>query len=566
MGELFGPYELLRSLATGGMGQIYLARSTRAEGFSKLLVVKLLLAEYSRDPGFVAMFLDEARIAAKLNHPNIGQIFDLGDVEGTYYLAMEYIPGVDLRTLERDCTDRGRPLPLPLACRIFADAAAGLHYAHELTDDAGHPLGVVHRDVSPSNLLVSFDGGVKLIDFGIAKAKGRSTATAAGQLKGKFAYMSPEQAEGDPLDRRSDLYSLGLVFHEVITGKRVLQRDSDTQTLKAAREGAVEPCSKANPLVPASLDAVIGKALARRPEDRYATASDFGLAIEEWLLQAREPASTAHLSGFLKGIYPDHAERSRGPSNANDDGLGSTVVRTPSGAPLQRTFLTPSRPGHPAAPEAVSPAAAASPPTQPDRPVRRRRTFWKVFGIAVAVAAVTGVLKRGPPPFARQGQGPVAPRTFHLKVNSDPAEAAVRFAGEELGRTPLDVPLPAGSRGELVLSKPGFDIWREELDLKADTDLNRPLKRAQIAFTVDSSPAGATVKIDAEAVGLTPFLCRLAPDRSPVLSFELTGYRTEQVKVAPHEGDVVKVEFRKVEPRKNGRNSADSPFTTKGNR
>jgi serine/threonine protein kinase len=559
------------------MGQIYLARSTRAEGFSKLLVVKLLLAEHSRDPGFVAMFLDEARIAARLNHPNIGQIFDLGDVEGAYYLAMEYVPGVDLRTLEKDCQDRRRPLPLPLAARVFADAAAGLHYAHELTDDAGHALGVVHRDVSPSNLLVSFDGGVKLIDFGIAKAKGRSTATAAGQLKGKFAYMSPEQAEGDDLDRRSDLYSLGLVFHEVITGKRVLQRDSDTQTLKAAREGAVEPCSKLNPLVPASLDAVIGKALARKPEDRYATASEFGLAIEEWLLQSREPASTAHLSGFLKGLYPDHAERSRGPSTSTDDGLGSTVVRTPSGAPLLRTALTPSGAGQPMAPQVqLTPAPAVLPPTQPEAAHKRSRAVWVGVGVlGAAVALATGVFIAGPPgrdggerptPLPLGVKAALVPKAFRLSLTSVPAGATVKLDGVVLGQTPLDTDLPAGRKGELLVEGPGLVSRRLEVDMKADKQLELQLERAPVSFSVESQPPGATVRDGAEVLGTTPFTWKVAPDRRPLLVFELKGYQRAQAEVTPHEGEAVKVALKKS--LKTGSPPPDnaSPFTTKGNR
>ncbi|MHB8874379.1 MAG: protein kinase domain-containing protein [Myxococcaceae bacterium] len=564
---MFGPYELLRSLATGGMGQIYLARSTRAEGFSKLLVVKLLLAEHARDTGFVAMFLDEARIAARLNHPNIGQIFDLGDVAGTYYLAMEYIPGVDLRTLQRDCTDKVRPLPLPLACRIFADAAAGLHYAHELTDDAGGALGVVHRDVSPSNILVSFDGGVKLIDFGIAKAKGRSTATAAGQLKGKFAYMSPEQAEGDELDRRSDLYSLGLVFHEVITGKRVLQRDSDTQTLKAAREGAVEPPSKVNPAVPASLDEVVGRALARRPDDRYPSARDFGLAIEEWLLHSREPASSSHLSGFLKGLYPDHAERSRGPSLTTDDGLGSTVVRTPSGAPLlAQTALTPSSSGKllAQAPPAESCLLddPVPPPTQPDRPPRKtRRRLWMIIGLAFGgFWMVGGLVKNRLAPSPPPVEAPAAPRAFKLALTSVPSGATVKLDGMELGKTPLDTNLQAGRKGELTVEGPGLLTRRQALEMNADKQLELQLDRAPVSLTIDSVPPGATVKDGAQVLGVTPFPWKVLPGRRTSLSFDLEGFQHALLDLEPKEGEVVKPVLKRI-----GKSSS-SPFKTKGAR
>ncbi|MBI3184521.1 MAG: serine/threonine protein kinase [Myxococcales bacterium] len=546
MGELFGPYELLAPLATGGMGQIYLARSSRAEGFQKLLVVKMMLAHHSRDEGFVQMFLDEARLAARLNHPNICHIFDLGDVAGTYYLAMEYVPGVDLRSLPKDCGEKGRPLPLPLTCRIIADAAAGLHYAHELTDDAGRPLGLVHRDISPSNVLVSFDGAVKLIDFGIAKATGRTTSTATGQLKGKFAYMSPEQAEGEPLDRRSDIYSLGLVFHELITGRRVLQRDSDTQTLKAARDAHIEPPSQLNPSLPSSIDQVLSRALAKSPGDRYATAQALVLAIEDWLLKGQKPASQSHLSGFLRELYPDHQERSRGPSrNATEDALASTLIRTPSSA----SFATGARASQSGAP-----------------PPRRPRALWGamalLLGSAVGVAAIIGPKLKPEPP--APPPPPPAPVTHLLSVASEPTGASVKLDGALLGTTPLKVTLDAGTSGTLLLVGPGLVARTHQLRLEKDAELLFQLLRARVKVPIDSEPAGASVKLEGRELGKTPFVWETEPEHRCVLLFELEGYKPAELAVAAEEGSAFKATLEPLPAAPPS--SDDSPFKTKGAR
>ena len=197
MGTPFGRYELLKRIAAGGMGEVYLARQAGLEGFEKLLVVKVLLPNLAEDREFTEMFLDEARIAARLDHPNIGQIYDMGEVDGSYYIAMEYIRGDDVVRLWKQARHQNKSIPPALAVRIAADAAAGLDYAHKAVGIDNEPLHLIHRDVSPQNILVTFDGGVKLIDFGVAKAAGRVSHTSAGTIKGKFAYMSPEQISGE---------------------------------------------------------------------------------------------------------------------------------------------------------------------------------------------------------------------------------------------------------------------------------------------------------------------------------------------------------------------------------
>ncbi|MBS1151993.1 MAG: Serine/threonine-protein kinase Pkn6, partial [Myxococcaceae bacterium] len=243
MGELLGRYELLTRLAAGGMGEVFLARQQGPVGFEKFLVVKTLLPHLTEDPDFVNMFFDEARIAALLNHPNIAHIYDLGEAAGRYFIAMEFVHGKTLRETTDAAEGVRGGMMLGLKCRVISSAAQALDYAHDACNSAGQHLGLIHRDVSPQNLMIAFTGEVKLVDFGIAKANNKLARTATGVIKGKYAYMSPEQAYGEPLDRRSDVFALGIVFHELLTGQRLFKRETENQTLTAVSEAKIEPPS-----------------------------------------------------------------------------------------------------------------------------------------------------------------------------------------------------------------------------------------------------------------------------------------------------------------------------------
>src|SRR5712692_4483372 len=301
----FGRYQLLKKIGSGGMGQVFLARTAGTQGFEKLIVIKRLLPHLAEDEEFRDMFFDEARIAARLNHPNLIQIFDLGEEGGSYFLAMEYVAGEDLRRLERYASSQGRPVPLGLACRIVADAAAGLDYAHKARTSQGEPLGLVHRDVSPQNILVGFDGAVKLIDFGVVKALDRLQHTATGILKGKYPYMSPEQASGEEVDHRSDVFSLGIIFWELLTGARLFKGASDMVSIRLVRECQVALPSAFNGSIPPELDALVLRALSRDPDGRYADAAAFRLAIEDFIVARKLQARSAHLVAYMRTLYGD---------------------------------------------------------------------------------------------------------------------------------------------------------------------------------------------------------------------------------------------------------------------
>jgi serine/threonine protein kinase len=326
--QSFGKYQLVKKLATGGMAEVWLARQTGIEGFNRHIVVKRILAHLAEDPEFVAMFLQEARIASRFNHPNIAQIYDLGEQAGTYFIAMEFIHGEDLGRIMRRAWATGQWVARPLSIRIVADAAAGLYYAHSRLDDQGRPLRIVHRDISPQNILVSFDGSVKLVDFGIAKAADQVSNTKSGAIKGKFAYMAPEQAGGKPLDARTDIFALGLVMYELITGVRPLKRDSEIATLQAALECAIEKPSQVAE-VPTSLDDVIMRALAKDPEDRYRDARQFQMALEQYLVQEGTVATSVQVSELMETIFADRLReeaRLGAPAPASESSVSNPIA------------------------------------------------------------------------------------------------------------------------------------------------------------------------------------------------------------------------------------------------
>lgn len=277
------------------MADVFLAELQGAMGFTRQVVVKRMRKELQQNPEAVRMFLDEARLCAELHHPQIVQVFDLGEADGSYFIAMEYVDGPHLGRLARDAWRAGTPPPAVLGAYVVHRAADGLHFAHELKDPAtGQPLGIVHRDVTPHNILVSRFGDVKVADFGVATTHARAD-TQTGVIKGKLAYLSPEQVRGEELDRRSDVFSLGIVLFEVLTGRRLFKEQSDIKTLQRITREDPPPPSRFNPEVDAELDRICLKALARDREQRYPTMRAFERALEGWIT-ARE---TKHLKTSL---------------------------------------------------------------------------------------------------------------------------------------------------------------------------------------------------------------------------------------------------------------------------
>ncbi|MFN0246265.1 MAG: protein kinase domain-containing protein [Kofleriaceae bacterium] len=303
-----GKYEIMMPLAAGGMARIYIGRTTGIGSFERHVVLKLITPERANDHTAVQMFLDEARLAASLNHQNVGQVFEVGEDGGIHYLAMEYVHGQDLRALLAKAGSQGTRVPLELALTVVAGAAAGLNHAHERRGPDGVPLGIVHRDVSPSNIMIGYDGSVKLLDFGIAKATARSIETQSGIIKGKFAYMAPEQCRGRDVDRRSDVFSLGIILYEISTQHRCFRADSDFDTMHRIVTGDVVRPTRLVQGYPQALEAIVMKALAVDANQRYQSAGLLLEAIEAFAMSARMSLSTMSLGRFMREMFGDQQE------------------------------------------------------------------------------------------------------------------------------------------------------------------------------------------------------------------------------------------------------------------
>ena len=305
----FGNYLLVDRISVGGMAEIFLAKRVGAEGDERRVAIKRILPAMAEDPDFTRMFLDEARICVQLNHPNIVRFSDLGMHDGTCFIAMEYVAGKDLRSLMEHQASVGQPMPVAQAIFIASRLLSGLDYAHRSTGVDGRPLGIIHRDVSPQNVLISYEGDIKLIDFGIAKAATNSQRTQAGFLKGKIGYMSPEQIVGS-VDRRADLFAVGIILFELLTGQRLFTGPTDFAVLAKIREAEVPSLCELNPAIPPELEAVVLRALKADPDERYQWCSELEADLKPFLAtDAGELFTAKALSASLQETFHEDFER-----------------------------------------------------------------------------------------------------------------------------------------------------------------------------------------------------------------------------------------------------------------
>jgi serine/threonine-protein kinase len=300
-----GKYKLVKLIASGGMAEVYLARQAGAAGFEKLVCLKRILPHLARDKQFVEMFLNEARLAAQLDHPNIVSIFDLGEANGNYFIAMEFIDGPSLRAIHKRAEERGEFLPIPEILKIISMAAGGLQYAHDLTGPDQRPLGLVHRDISPDNILVHRNGSAKVVDFGIAKAANSSSQTRTGTLKGKVAYMPPEQLRGEQLDRRTDVFALGVVLYELLAGKRPWESTSEVALIGKIMTEEPQPLGEVRSDAAPELVAIVDRALAKDRSQRYQSCHELQADLENLLVQMGQTITPARVSDFVKAYSPE---------------------------------------------------------------------------------------------------------------------------------------------------------------------------------------------------------------------------------------------------------------------
>ncbi|MCZ7681312.1 MAG: serine/threonine protein kinase [Sandaracinaceae bacterium] len=306
----YGRYEVLGRIAFGGMAEIFLGRETTAVGASRYLVIKRILPHVADDDQFVQMFLDEARLAIQLNHPNICHIYEFGELESSYFIAMEWVNGVPLGKLIRKARLLGG-IPPELGVRIIAQISEALHYAHRAKDALGRPLGIVHRDVSPHNVMVAYDGQVKLLDFGIAKASSHASKTEAGVVKGKFSYMAPEQCLGKPIDARADVFALGICLYEVLTGQALYHKENEYETMRAVIHDDAPSIRETRTDLPEALDGIVQRALKKKAEDRFQTAGELQMALERWLADAKKVVNAASIGELMEELYEEQIGAAR---------------------------------------------------------------------------------------------------------------------------------------------------------------------------------------------------------------------------------------------------------------
>jgi serine/threonine-protein kinase len=483
----FGPYRLQRRLARGGMAEVFLARHIGVEGFERRVAIKRILPHLSDSEEFRSMFLDEARLAAQLAHPNVVHIYDLGRAGDYDFIAMEFVDGVDLGQLIRQ--GRKHPVPFELAARILSDVCGALHYAHRISDASGRALELVHRDVSPQNVLVSWDGVVKLVDFGIAKAAFAAGRTRPGVVKGKYAYMSPEQVEGRSLDGRSDIFSAGICLYELVTGMPLYRRDDATESMREIRDGKPIAPERFRPDVPAALTAVMRRALARSRDDRYPDAAAMQLDLERYLKSADNLATPAELGAYLRReLPPDEESSDKGTQQQQSPG---TEEQSPGTQKQDQADTEPqsitvdSQDGidtaehdtrlRPPLNESFDPLPAGTSLVAP-LPHANRRAY-----VAAAVAAITvaGVGLFALRPWKSQAAPPVIvveappssplpvvhelppPPPIALEVVSHPPGARVLIGDQRMGVTPMTHFFGEAGTFRVSVERPGFE--RREL-------------------------------------------------------------------------------------------------------
>ncbi|MFO0588346.1 MAG: serine/threonine-protein kinase [Polyangiaceae bacterium] len=471
-----GKYRLIAELGQGGMAQVFLALARGPAGFNKLTVIKQIREQLVDDPEFLGMFLDEARLAARLNHPNVVQTNEVGNDGRRYFIAMEYLEGQPLnRIIQRLGRDNGIPLGAHL--RVLCEVLAGLHHAHELSDFDGTALEVVHRDVTPHNIFVTYAGQVKIVDFGIAKALSQSTETKAGVLKGKVAYMAPEQARGENVDRRADLFSVGVLLWEALVGARMFKGLTDVVIIQKIVNGQLPSPRSVNPKVDETLDAVCMKALAHNREDRYETAAELQSAIEQALEGIDDRSTVRDLGKLIQERFDAERQRIKSMVEAAANATYATPVRSgefPTGGstgshgalPILHDPGTydPSLHGERVLSAASTGsqkllAGAPSEAVPEAAPPAPKPNKMLVPLIAVGLAAALGVgyvvFNKAPPPVPvppAQAAQQQQPSSFALSLGSDPPGATVTEGDKKLGQTPLAIPIDPNLKQDRTLT------------------------------------------------------------------------------------------------------------------
>ncbi|MBI4705295.1 MAG: serine/threonine protein kinase [Deltaproteobacteria bacterium] len=574
----FGKYMLLRLLATGGMAELYLALLRAVAGFEKLVVIKCILPELTRDKAFVEMLLHEARVAATLSHQNIVQTFDVGEVGGIYFIAMEHINGEDIRSVVRAMKRFSlAEFPLEHALTIAMAICAGLAYAHEKRDLQGVPLNIVHRDISPQNALVTFTGDVKLVDFGIAKTTEQAVGekTAAGQLKGKVPYMSPEQARGQPIDHRSDIFSTGILLFELSTGRRLFKAKSEYDTLKLICERTYPRPSQVKPGIPPELDRIVMKALEKRVEERYQSAREMQADLETFVRNERIATSTVSLGNWMRTLFEEKIQQQK--AVLSDIKQLADVIASQRSEPGDM-FVGYGPTSTAGASATISTRTDIGAYTAIRRSYGRR---WALIGALVVLVGLAGaylvqrqIMGRpaGPAASAAASGAARAEAKGAVKIKTYPDGCDVWIGGElQKGVTPTTVPgLPLDREIEVKLTKEGFESYREKVVLTSDApteELEVKMVKGSVTVVLKVTPK-PIVKIDGKPwTGQGDSIEGLSAEEEHEIVLAAVGYVPKAIKFKAEKGETKTIveALAKAEAKPAGSGAAlDVPGKPKG--
>jgi eukaryotic-like serine/threonine-protein kinase len=504
----FGKYTLLRKIATGGMAELFLAIQKSVAGFEKLIVIKRILPSMNHDKAFIEMLLHEARIAATLSHANIVQIFDVGQVEGTYYIAMEHVHGEDLRSIVRQMRKKAvSEFPLEHTVAIMLAVCGGLAYAHEKRDLDGSSLNIVHRDISPQNIVVTFSGDVKIVDFGIAKSDTKmQMETRSGKLKGKVPYMSPEQARGEPIDSRSDIFAVGVMLFELTTGKRLFKGQSEFETLKLICEREYPLPSQIRPGYPPELESIVMRALMKERSERYQNARDMQGALETFVRREQIPVSNIALTEFMQNLFEEKLASQKqdllaGKQLADiielQQAAESQTLEDPSNPRLSQSVLS-----APAAARTITDVSAAA-------AHKRGGAGVALTSLALAVAIGAGGFyywqhKQKAALAAQEKQATTAAAASlpvnrgSISVTTNPPGATIWIDGEMRSEvTPSTISLlPTGRPIDVKLTKEGFELAKQIVTLADSQPTSSPtvidvaLSKGSVVVDLNVTPPG----------------------------------------------------------------------------
>jgi serine/threonine protein kinase len=590
----FGQYHLTEKIAQGGMAEIFKGKATDAEGLEKTVVIKRILPHIAANPEFVGMLIDEAKIAVQLSHGNVAQIYDLGKVGEDYFIVMEYVDGKSVSQLARKLRSLRRHCPIPIACYIASEIASGLNYVHSKTDEKGASLGIIHRDISPQNIIVSEAGTIKIIDFGIAKAKTKIVTTDSGIVKGKFAYMSPEHAEGDTLDYRTDIFSLGIILYELLTGKRLFKGKNNAETVRRVKRARVSKPSSLRKDIPAELDRIVLKALVKNRNKRYQQSYEMKDDLTKLLVTqypefkpdeitelasrifAEEiPTQMIVMDSRLQKGKPTKIEKIEKPQR-EDTGI---IIKSE----LQRQLSEFAEDWESSMDSEVSDLKESSNEEKTPHSyslAQQMTRFAKVSGIVLIGALALLTYRYGPDswnqisdylkPMLTDSQAnkeakpkvtsipvekppPVPVKTAKLKVRSIPPGATIYIdeATTDL-KTPATLEGLTEKRYEIGLHKEGFQFWEGSIAMEKGEfpPLRAVLKLDFGKLLIDSAPDGADVWLNGYKAGKTPLIREnIPPETLYKVRINKPGFDEfeDEVKIFAGRSIVVNASLKKAE-------------------